>query len=201
MFGLPESTEVKRALPKAQLYKKFELKQSQRDAFDKDIARLDFTHMISAQTLPVISAGEDVKAIFVVEVELKNSEYDANNIILVSKLIPQKIIFALRFKDQIQFAVFQTKLFSSTWLPVTVAELVLSGINLDMIWQNLVSSIGSFQVNDGNSLKEQIIEDDRKAKIKRQIETLEKQMRSTTQPRRQREIYAEIKKLKALYNG
>ena len=198
MFGLPESTEVKRALPKAQLYKKFELKQSQRDAFDKDIARLDFTHMISAQTLPAISAGEDVKAIFVVEVELKNSEYDTNNIILVSKLIPQKIIFALRFEDQIQFAVFQTKLFSSTWLPVTVAELVLSGINLDMIWQNLVSSIGSFQVNDGNSLKEQIIEDDRKAKIKRQIETLEKQMRSTTQPRRQREIYAEIKKIKAL---
>ena len=198
MFGLPESTEVKRALPKAQLYKKFELKQSQRDAFDKDIARLDFTHMISAQTLPAISAGEDVKAIFVVEVELKNSEYDTNNIILVSKLIPQKIIFTLRFEDQIQFAVFQTKLFSSTWFPVTVAELVLSGINLDMIWQNLVSSIGSFQVNDGNSLKEQIIEDDRKAKIKRQIETLEKQMRSTTQPRRQREIYAEIKKLKLL---
>ena len=197
MYGLPESTEVKRALPKAQLYKKFELKQSQRDAFDKDIARLDFTHMISAQTLPAISAGEDVKAIFVVEVELKNSEYDANNIILVSKLIPQKIIFALRFEDQIQFAVFQTKLFSSTWLPVTVAELVLSGINLDMIWQNLVSSIGSFQVKDGNSLKEQIIEDDRKAKIKRQIETLEKQMRSTTQPRRQREIYAEIKNLKS----
>ena len=201
MYGLPESTEVKRALPKAQLYKKFELKQSQRDAFDKDIARLDFTHMISAQTLPAISAGEDVKAIFVVEVELKNSEYDANNIILVSKLIPQKIIFALRFEDQIQFAVFQTKLFSSTWFPVTGAELVLSGINLDMIWQNLVSSIGSFQVKDGNSLKEQIIEDDRKAKIKRQIETLEKQMRSTTQPRRQREIYAEIKNLKKSLNG
>ena len=197
MFGLPESTEVKRALPKAQLYKKFELKQSQRDAFDKDIARLDFTHMISAQTLPVISAGEDVKAIFVVEVELKNLEYDTNNIILVSKLIPQKIIFALRFEDQIQFGVFQTKLFSSTWMPLTVAELVLSGINLDMIWQNLVSSIGSFQVNDGNSLKDQIIEDDRKAKIKRQIETLEKQMRSTTQPRRQREIYSEIKNLKS----
>ena len=70
MLGLPQSTSVKRPLPKAQIYQKFELKASQRDAFDKDIARLDFTHMISAQTLPAITAGENVKAIFVVDFEL-----------------------------------------------------------------------------------------------------------------------------------
>ena len=47
MYGLPESTEVNRA----QLYKKLELKQSQPDAFDKDNARFDFTHIISAQNV------------------------------------------------------------------------------------------------------------------------------------------------------
>ncbi len=34
MFGLPQSTEVNCPMPKAQLYKKFELKQAQRDVFD-----------------------------------------------------------------------------------------------------------------------------------------------------------------------
>ena len=40
MFGLPQSTEVNCPMPKAQLYKKFELKQAQRDVFDADIARM-----------------------------------------------------------------------------------------------------------------------------------------------------------------
>ena len=44
MLGLTESTEVKRALPKDQLYKKFELKASQCDAFDAfdaDVAKME----------------------------------------------------------------------------------------------------------------------------------------------------------------
>lgn len=68
---LPSSTIVDRPLPKAQLYKKFELKQSQRDAVDADIARLDFVNRIAPQTMPAIVEGTEVKAIFVVEVELK----------------------------------------------------------------------------------------------------------------------------------
>lgn len=34
MLGLPQSTEVKRPLPKAQLYKRFDWKPSQRESFD-----------------------------------------------------------------------------------------------------------------------------------------------------------------------
>ena len=57
MLGLPKSSEIKQPLPKAQIYKKFELKQAQRDAFDKDIARLDIVHQISPQTIPAIREG------------------------------------------------------------------------------------------------------------------------------------------------
>ncbi|EJX03784.1 hypothetical protein EVA_08111, partial [gut metagenome] len=70
MLGLPQSTEVNRPLPKAQIYKKFELKQGQRDAFDNDIARLNIVHLISPQTIPAVTEGAVVKAIFVVDVEL-----------------------------------------------------------------------------------------------------------------------------------
>lgn len=45
MLGLPQSTEVKRQMPKAQIYKKFEPKQAQHDAFDKDIARLNIVNI------------------------------------------------------------------------------------------------------------------------------------------------------------
>ncbi len=66
------------------------------------------------------------------------------------------------------------------------------------IWDNIVASIGSINVAEGNSLTEQILVDDKRSKPLRQIEALERKMRPKVQPRCQREIYAEIKKLKFL---
>lgn len=200
MLGLPKSSEIKQPLPKAQIYKKFELKQAQRDAFDKDIARLDIVHQISTQTIPAIAEGTKVKAIFVVDVELKHSDYDTKNIVLISKLIPQRIVFALRYGDKVQLAVFHSKLFTTSWQSLDTANLTLSGLNLDIVWQNIVSSIGEVEVAEGNSLTEQIKADEERSKILRQIENLERQMRSTSQTRRQREIYTEIKKLKNYFS-
>ena len=47
-IGLPESTRVKRSLPKAQLFKRFDWKPSQRESFDCEVSRLDFLNLIAA---------------------------------------------------------------------------------------------------------------------------------------------------------
>lgn len=198
MLGLPQSTEVIRPTPKAQLYKKFELKQTQRDAFDADIARMEIVNFIAPQSLPGISEGTEVKAVFVVDVELKRSDYDTKNIILIAKLIPHRIIFALRHDDKVQLAVYHTKLFTAPWQSLTLDAsclIPLKGLNLDAVWQNIVAFVGELDVAEGNSLTEQIRVDEERTRLMRQIESLERQMRSTAQPRRQRELYAEIKKL------
>lgn len=201
MLGLPQSTELNRPMPKAQLYKKFELKQAQRDAFDADVARMEIVNVIAPQSLPGIAEGTEVKAVFVVDVELKRHDYDTKNIILIAKLIPHRIIFALRHGDKVQLAVYHTKLFTTTWQASESVNLTLSGLNLDGVWENIVASIGSLEVVDGNSLTEQIRFDEERERLIRQIESLERLMRSTSQPRRQRELYSEIKKLKHTLNG
>lgn len=198
MLGLPQSTEVNRPMPKAQLYKKFELKQSQRDAFDADVARMEIVNFIAPQSLPGIAEGSEVKAVFVVDVELKRFDYDPKNIILIAKLIPHRLIFVLRHEDKVQLAVYHTKLFTSPWQTFESVNLTLSGLNLDSVWENIVASIGLFEVVEGNSLTEQIRVDDERNRVLREIEALERQMRSTAQPRRQRELYAIIKKMKSL---
>lgn len=198
MLGLPQSTEVNRPMPKAQLYKKFELKQAQRDAFDADVARMDIVNFIAPQTLPAIAVGSEVQAVFVINVELKHRDYDTKNILLISKLIPHRMIFALQHNDMLQLAVYHTKLFTAPWQASESVNLTLSGLNLDSAWDNIVATIGSLEVAKGNSLTEQIRVDDERNRVLRQVEALERQMRSTAQPRRQRELYAEIKNLKAL---
>ena len=200
MYGLPHTTEVKRPLPKAQLYKRLDWKPSQRDGFDAAVARLDFTHYIAPKTLPAIAEGAEVKAIFVVGVSLKTRDIDLKNITLLAKSIPQRIVYALRYEDSVRLAVYHDRLFTAPWLPEDGAILPLVGINLDAIWENIVTHIGNFSVESDNSLSEQIAADNERARLEAQISSLEKKMFAERQPRRKRELYSEIKELKKRIN-
>lgn len=196
MLGLPQSTEVKRPLPKAQLYKRFDWKPSQRDSFDGEVSRLDFVNWIAPRTLPAIVEGAEVKEIFVIEVSLKSRDFDTKNIVLLAKSIPQRVIYLLRFENEAMLAVYHTKLFFTPWQPLDNVSVPLAGLTLDAVWQNIVAFVGKLEVADGNTLTEQIRVDEERARLVRQIEALERQIRSTAQPRRKREIFAEIQKLK-----
>lgn len=215
MLGLPQSTEVKRPLPKAQLYKRFDWKPSQRDSFDGEVSRLDFVNWIAPRTLPAIAEGSEVKEIFVIEVSLKNRDYDPKNIVLLAKSIPQRVIYLLSFEEEAMLAVYYTRLFLTPWQHAKGMSLQLRGLNLDMVWENIVRDIGNIPLvgtslcdvsndNDENnnqhaedmSLQDQIVADEQRAKIERQIATLERQMNDTKQPRRKRELFLELQKLK-----
>ena len=197
MYGLPKSTEVKRPLPKAQLYKRFDWKPSQRECFDGSISHLDFVNWIAPRTLPAIAEGNEVKEIFVIEVSLKSRDFDQKSILLLAKSIPQRVIYLLHFENEAMLAVYHAKLFTSPWQSLDSATVELSGLNLDAVWQNIVAFVGKLEVAEGNSLSEQIRINEERTRLMRQIESLERQMRSTSQPRRQRELYSEIKKLKS----
>lgn len=197
MLGLPTATEVNRQLPKTLVYKQFGLTTQQRDRFDVDISRMAIVNVVSPDTVPGLATGESVKAFYVLAVSLKRKDYDAKNIAMLAKLIPQHLLFALQYEDEMQLAIFQKKLFVSPWhntanLPV----LSLNGLNLDRAWENIVTTVGSFSIQGENTLKEQIKQDEAKAKLCRQIELLEKRCRLEKQPRRKAELFEELKKLK-----
>ena len=196
MLGLPQSTEVKRPLPKAQLYKRFDWKPSQRECFDGSVSHIDFVNWIAPRTLPAIAEGNEVKEIFVIEVSLKSRDFDQKSIVLLAKSIPQRVIYFLRFEDEAMLAVYHAKLFTSPWQSLDSATVELSGLNLDALWQSIVSSIGQFSVEQDKSLTEQIKVDEEHDKRLRQIAALERQMNATKQPRRKRELFLELQMLK-----
>lgn len=209
MLGLPQSTEVRKPLPKAQLFKRFDWKPSQRDSFDGDAARLDFVNWIAPRTLPAIAEGAEVKEIFVIEVSLKNRDYDPKNIVLLAKSIPQHVIYLLRFEDEAMLAVYFMRLFLTPWQLAENISIRINGLNLNDVWENVVRQIVGTSLCDvsiadaspvqhakGMSLQEQIETADRRAKIERQIAALERQMSVTKQPRQKREIFLMISNLK-----
>ena len=200
MYGLPQSTITKKQLPKKAIFAKFDLKPSQREGFDADIARIDIVAVVNTATVPAVGDGSEVKEVYVLAIQLKRKEYDSKNIALLTKLIPRNIVFALHYEEEVQFAIYHTKLITSNWQLQTPNSsfLTIQGLDLDVVWENIVKSIGNIKVEDGNTLKEQIKEDDERAKILKQIEQLEKKCRTEKQPRRKLELYSKIQSLKQL---
>lgn len=196
MFGLPTSTEVKKQLQKKAIYAKFDMLASQRERFDADISRIDFVALISPTTIPAISVVGMVKEIYVLSVQLKKKDYDAKNITLLNKLIPHKMVFALHYEEEVQFAIYHTKLITSEWQTSEEASLPLLGLNLDAVWENIVTNIGQIKITDGNTLAEQIKVEDVRAKLKAQIASLTQKLNKEKQFNRQMEINSEIKLLK-----
>lgn len=196
MFGLPQSVEVRKQLPKKAIYAKFDLKPSQRESFDADVARLDIVATVSNATIPALGEGKEVKEFYVLAVQLKRRDYDAKNIALLSRLIPQKMVFALQLEGHTQFAIHHTTLITSSWQPTEEATLPLTGLNFDTVWENIVKSIGHIDVEEGNTLAEQIATNAQREKTLAQIATLERKMANEKQPRRKREYFEQIKKLK-----
>lgn len=196
MYALPTTAEVKKQLPKKAIYAKFDMSPSQRESFDADIARIDIVTIISPRTLPALAEGEEVKEFYVLAIRLKKKEYVAKNIVLLTNLIHQKMVFALHYEEEVQFAIYHTKLVTSEWQTSEEASLPLLGLNLDAVWENIVTYIGQIKIADGNSLVEQIKVEELRAKLKVQINSLTQKLNKEKQFNRQIEINSEIKLLK-----
>ncbi|MBQ9217004.1 MAG: DUF4391 domain-containing protein [Muribaculaceae bacterium] len=194
-YGLPHTTEVNRPFPKKQLFAKFGVKSAQRERFDADISRMVISHEISSRSIPALASG-DITAIYVVSVMLKRKDFDTANIELVYKLIPQRMVMAITLDDKVQFAIHHERLFFTSWLPADTAAIPLNGLSLDEVWQNLVTTFGDFTIDDGNTLTEQIVADEQREKLQRQIATLENKMKKEKQPRRKFELHQQISELK-----
>ncbi len=200
MLNLPKSTELRKPLPKTQIYKKFQLTNAQQTKFDADISRIDIVNEVSTRTIPAIQEGEKVKSIYVLSVILKTKDFDNKNIERIAKLIPQNLVFALQFEEEIQLAVFCEKLFTTEWMLETKAAIELSGLNFDDVWENIIKKIEGGEWNNKLSLEENIVLKEQKEKLQKEIDKLEKLARKESQPKKKFELVSQKRKLEEELN-
>ena len=196
MFQLPPATAINKPLYKKAVFEKFNLKAAERDRFDADISRMALVARVSSATVPALTKGKEIEGFYVLQVALKRKDYDTKNILMLQKLIPQKMVFALQFEEQTQFCIFHTQLQQSEWMPTGEATISLQGLTLDDVWNNIVATIGGLDAQAEETIEEQIIHREQREKLLRQIESLEKQCRTEKQTRRKYELHQQITKLK-----
>ena len=196
MLGLPHATEIKKIITKKKVYEHFGMEMSvdRRKSFDGDIARITLMNEISNVSVN-LAQGDDVKAFFVVLVQLRQKEFDQQNITFIAKMFGQKLLIVLEYEGQQRLAVWQTKLLMGEWASPDSLRIELTGLDLDTVWAHAVAGIAGIELQQSGTLDEQIALQAKREKLQKEIAKLEKAAWAEKQPKKKFELVQRIKQL------
>ena len=194
MLNLPSSTILNKPLTKKALFAKHDVKPAARETFDADISKMTIIHEVSSITTN-LEKGENIEVFFVMLVTLKRKQFDEKSIVMLSRLIRQKMLFVLAYNGQVKLAVYHTKLMQRDWCAPDALSIELSGLTLDAVWENIIAQVGNIDVDTGNTLDEQLRLNEEREKRQKRIASLERLARAEKQPRKKFELVQELKKL------
>lgn len=196
MLGLPKSTEIKKQLPKTAIYDKFHMNTAEKAKIDSDIARITIVNEITASKINVAD-GQEIKSFYILHVILKKKDYSEKNILTISKLIQQNIIFALGYDEKIRLAsCIDSYLLQGEWKNAEDVSLSLNGLNMDAVWKDIIKNIEQSDWNDELSVTENIERRIKINKLNKEIAKLEKQARAERQPKKKFELVQRINEFK-----
>lgn len=204
MLGLPKGTELSKQLPKKAIYAKFNMNTAAKDKFDADISRITIVNEISTTTTS-IAKGNEVSSFYVLQIALKKKDFDERTIASITKLIPQNLLLLLECENEGKLAIYHNKLMQTGWKPKDELTITLKGLNLDAVWENIVVQVGNVEIEQGKTLDEQIANDERRSKLLKEIEKVEKLARNEKQPKKKFDLALQVNKLKneleEIHNG
>lgn len=192
MLGLPQATEMSKQLPKKAIYAKFQMNTAAKEKIDADISRITIVDEIAPNKVN-IPVGDEVKNFFVLLVSLKRKEFDEKTVAILSKLIPQNILFILEYGSESKLAIYYTKLIQTDWKKTEEQRIELQGVNLDKVWENVVVAVGGVDIEQGNTLDGQIEINEKRQKLEKEIAKLEKKARAEKQPKKKFEIVQRLR--------
>ena len=199
MLGLPRSTELNKQLPKTAIYAKFQMTAADRNRFDGDISKIFIVNEVSAARLNT-APGEKIQSFFVLHVLLKHKEYSEKTIQTLSKLIPQNMVFLLEYDGRARLAAYHARQLQTPWSDPQNLTLDLKGLTMDEVWENVLIQVGGIHLETGNTLEQQILLNEKRDKLEKEIARLEKLARAEKQPKKKFELVQKINDLKEQRN-
>ena len=195
MLGLPQTTEVKKIIPKRALYSKFELNTAEQKEFDAAIRQMTIVNEISLRTIPALQEQE--KAVFVLAVQLKQEGCAERLLQKLCRLIDQRLLLALCYEDKLQLALyFANRILLNEFMPVAEQKVNLQGTSLNDIWEHLALQVAKLTPRAGLTPASVIANAGRRAEIEAQIAALTKKMFAEKQARKKLTLREAINKLK-----
>ena len=213
MLGFPQTTEFNKRIPKQKFYENLDVSPALKRVFVDQIKLIHWRNKLAESTLN-IAPGQAVTEIEVIEIKLTQPQLDEAVLRQIDKEIPYHILFVLSYGNKVQAwtgykeaaesgkkAFKVNKYYHTEWMLEDELILDIEGLNMDAVWDNFIIQIGGVELEQGNDLAEQIAVDERKEKLIKEIEKLEKQARNEKQPNKKFELAQKVKALKEKLNS
>ena len=205
---LPAHTVVNKIMDKAKFIKFAELSTASRKEMSENVERLRMANTIKESTIH-IEKGKNVVEISVFEIMLKTKEFSDRLVKEIDSAIPKNIVYVLRYEDKAQLVVSYKektqnsskykviKIYRTEWKNYEDFELVINGLNLDIVFNNILQQIAEdkVKIEDHSTIKETIEKSIDIEKLNRKIDQLNNKYKKERQYNKQLEIKKEIYKL------
>jgi len=180
LFNLPETTVVNRKIPKNKFYEKIKTNTKLKNKFVSQIDYIVWKNKLAKQTIN-IEPTDEIQEIHIFEIYLKQKNLDREILESIDKVIPYPILFVLKYQELAKLTIAYKErnkndankfvidsYHESAWQDIAgIALNLVSGLNLQAVYEQVIKSLMAVDVNRHESVKEAI----RKQK---QIESLEK---------------------------
>jgi hypothetical protein len=201
-------------MPKEKFYAHLKVPAAIRQSFIDDIDQIVWRNKLSPTTLNV-APGNMVKEIALLEVKLRKQSYNKELFRFLTRNVALYFVFLLTYESKAQllihykepvanrpdrFNILET--YATVWMDEAAIKLTISGLSMDMVYQNFVRQIGEIEDTDECiEFRERIEKQKAIGKTKRLISILELNLRKEPQFNKQLEISNKIKKLKQSIYG
>lgn len=199
MINFPESTVVRRRIPKEAFYKHLPLTPSLKAKFVSDVGSIIVLNSLTKENLNLAKDSE-IKEIMLLMINLKKQNFDGKILEAIARQNPHKLVFLLVYEDIYQLAVYRGRLYSTEWMNESDIALTLSGDNLDGIWDDLVRQVAissqELLERDDQTVDEQLKDQNEIDRLKKLIRKTESAAWKEQQPKKRFELYTRLQDYK-----
>ena len=213
MLNLPQTTEFNKRVPKQKFYEHLPANTKIKNMFAGQLKTIYWRNKIASSTLN-ISAGTTLPELEVFEVKLNTPGINESVLRQIDLAIPYYILFLLEYNGKYKAAISFKEVtenknikvnnyYYTSWLDEQDLPLKMEGLNIDTVYENFVRQIAgqSLEKQENTNLKQSIAKADERAKLQKQITTLENKIRKEKQFNKKVELNMELKKLKEILIG
>ena len=216
MLGLPKSTEYNKRIPKQKFYENIDISPALKRVFVDQIKIIYWRYKIAPTTVN-IAPGDAVTEIEVIEIKLAEQVQPEAVLKQIDRAIPYHIVFLLEYDGKYQawtaykeasagtnaFKVYSY--YHTDWMPEEELPLKLEGLNIDKVYESFVrqirGSVESEEWSEELSLSDAVEQDERRKRLQKEIDKLEKLARAESQPKKKFELAQRIHCLEEELNG
>lgn len=196
MFNLPKATAVNRRVTKEKIYSNSSLTTQVKDLFKTQVDLIMWRNKLASSTIPV-TPGKNVTEIQIFEITTRQKGLDKRVLSAITKAIPYKIVFVLKFNNELQVCAEVAGVFYNTaWLDYEKLSLKIEGLNLDEVYENLVRQVARGRLDTKGDITKAVERDKKMQKLIRDIAALEKKVTLEKQFNKQVALNNELKRLR-----